>query len=216
VCDEVVDRCVAFSQAEADKDGDGRRSISAGGDDCDDEDPNRFPGNAEVCDVAGHDEDCDFITVGSRDNDDDGFVDQRCVNTADDGTVYRGEDCDDARRWVNPLVPEVCNGRDDNCDGAVDDESSVSAYPDADGDGFGAAGSTAVRICWGMTATAYSLNDHDCNDSNPAIFPGAFACSGGQGNGVVLCLADGGTAVTTCAAQLSCYPQPNGTGICGP
>jgi hypothetical protein len=215
-CDEVADRCAAFTPGEADKDGDGRYAVAAGGDDCDDEDPSRYPGNAEVCDAAGHDEDCDITTYGFRDSDGDGFGDFRCFNTGPGGSVVRGRDCDDARSWVSPLAPEVCNGRDDNCDGAVDDEASVSAYPDADGDGFGAAGSTAVRVCWGTTATAYSLNDNDCDDSNPAIVPGAFSCTGGQWNEVALCLSDGGTQLTSCAGQMGCYPQPNGTGVCSP
>ena len=118
---------------------------------------------------------------------------------------------------MSPLAPEVCNGRDDNCDGAIDDDfSSVLAWPDTDGDGFGAAGSSPQRICWGFTSSSYALNDHDCDDSNPAMVPGAFSCTGGQWNEVALCLVDGGTQLTSCAGQMGCYAQPNGTGICAP
>lgn len=48
-----------------DADGDGRISIACeGGDDGDDTDPNRYPGNLEVCDVLDYDEDCDFSGRG--------------------------------------------------------------------------------------------------------------------------------------------------------
>jgi hypothetical protein len=212
-CNEPMDRCDAFSPADADRDGDGRRRIEAGGDDCDDNDADRFPGHPEVCDATGHDEDCDPLTYGFRDADRDGFGDARCFNTGGE----RGHDCDDARSWVNPLAPEVCNYRDDNCDGAIDDDfSAVLAWPDTDGDGFGAAGSTPDRICWGFTSSPYALNDSDCDDSNPAIVPGTFSCTGGQWNEVALCLVDGGTQLTSCSGQMGCYPQPNGTGICAP
>ncbi len=34
-----------------------------------------------------------------------------------------GGDCDDADRFVHPGAPEECNGRDDNCDGAIDESA---------------------------------------------------------------------------------------------
>lgn len=37
------------------------------GDDCDDDDPDRYPGNFEICDDDDHDEDCDPTTFGTRD-----------------------------------------------------------------------------------------------------------------------------------------------------
>jgi hypothetical protein len=71
-------RCVAGHAT--DRDGDGADAIADGGDDCDDEDPLRFPGAAEVCDALGRDEDCDFRTFGSRDGDADGHVSAQCFN----------------------------------------------------------------------------------------------------------------------------------------
>ena len=62
LCDDEIDACV---NAAPDADGDGVRDAACVdeegtplGDDCDDDDANRFPGNAEVCDEADHDEDC--------------------------------------------------------------------------------------------------------------------------------------------------------------
>lgn len=70
-------RCIAQPR---DEDGDGAASIETGGNDCDDQDRTRYPGAPEVCDAHGKDEDCDFATVGSRDLDGDGHVDDACFN----------------------------------------------------------------------------------------------------------------------------------------
>lgn len=80
VCTERGGGEYACASEECDADGDGHDSVACGGDDCDDGDPNRFPGNTEVCDADGKDEDCDTTTFGSRDEDNDGFVDQACFN----------------------------------------------------------------------------------------------------------------------------------------
>src|SRR5690606_40719273 len=81
-CSELRRRC---ESAAPDVDGDGFGDASCledGGDpignDCDDNDANRFPGNREVCDAAGHDEDCDLETRGGVDADGDGFESAAC------------------------------------------------------------------------------------------------------------------------------------------
>ena len=77
LCSETSNRCVV---SRVDEDGDGDPSLSTGGSDCDDRDPKRFAGNPEICDSEGHDEDCDFETVGLRDIDRDGHNDAACFN----------------------------------------------------------------------------------------------------------------------------------------
>src|SRR5690606_530022 len=65
-CIEDSETCQAVdcaTPAGRDADGDGRPSMTCGGDDCDDADDNRFPGNTEVCDDSAHDEDCVSDTV---------------------------------------------------------------------------------------------------------------------------------------------------------
>lgn len=62
-CNEETDRCVAETAC-PDRDGDGARAMYCGGDDCDDNDANRYPGNVEVWDKHNHDEDCDDSTSG--------------------------------------------------------------------------------------------------------------------------------------------------------
>lgn len=115
---------VAF--VDVDQDGDGIAAIRWGGLDCDDTDPDRWPGNSEVPDADGRDEDCDYRTIGVRDLDGDGFTDATIWNRRDDdGRPMRGDDCDDRNRGVNPGVPEIPgNGIDDNCDGDIDRHSS--------------------------------------------------------------------------------------------
>jgi hypothetical protein len=72
-----------------------------------------------------------------------------------DGVVgaLDGPDCDDHDRNVNPERGEnpLANGKDDNCDGRVDE--GTTAYDD-DGDG----------VC---------EDDGDCNDVDPGVHPGA-------------------------------------------
>jgi hypothetical protein len=67
-CDEATDMCETGCE---DADGDGHPDAACGGDDCDDDDDQRFPGNNEVCDLTSHDEDCDPCTVGTLDADQD-------------------------------------------------------------------------------------------------------------------------------------------------
>ncbi|HJL20129.1 MAG TPA: MopE-related protein [Sandaracinaceae bacterium LLY-WYZ-13_1] len=125
VCNEPSDRCEsAECSGNSDADGDGRDSLSCGGDDCDDDDASRYPGNSEVCDSAGHDEDCVEDTYGDRDEDGDGFVDSACCNGD-----RCGSDCDDSSSSISPTASESCNGVDDDCDDAVDETPGFPLCP---------------------------------------------------------------------------------------
>ncbi|MBN8614186.1 MAG: VCBS repeat-containing protein, partial [Deltaproteobacteria bacterium] len=102
-----------------DRDGDG----SYEGDDCDDADPRRRPGGTETCD--------------GRDNDCDPRVDEslRRACGSDVGTCRIGEQTCSAGDWgscVGEVAPveETCDRRDDDCDGASD-EDRVCDHEDA-------------------------------------------------------------------------------------
>jgi len=71
---------------------------------------------------------------------------------------------------VFPKQPETCNGKDDDCDGVIDEGVKLTFYRDADGDGFGDPAST-TQAC--AAPPGYVANNTDCNDANVAVHPGA-------------------------------------------
>ena len=99
------------------------------GTDCDDTDPDAYPGADEYCD--GHDDDCDGnidesdaldASVWYTDGDSDGFGDPASAVSAcsqPSGTIGVGNDCDDGNEDISPAAEEVCGDSvDDDCDGS--------------------------------------------------------------------------------------------------
>lgn len=168
-CDEVADRCITDCETNRDADGDGVDSTDCGGDDCDDSRADRFPGNTEICDAAGVDEDCDPDTIGERDADGDGVTSAECCNGDDCGL-----DCDDAAAAIRPGVPELCDGFDNDCNGDVDDllGGTDTWYVDADGDGYGNE-AMSVMACDPGDGILHSAVAGDCDDGDRDIGPGA-------------------------------------------
>ncbi len=80
------------------------------------------------------------------------------------------DDCDDLDASINPDQVEVCNTKDDDCDGTVDEEVTSVFYADADGDGFGTPEST-TEAC--EAPEAYATTADDCDDTRAEVNPGA-------------------------------------------
>lgn len=93
------------------------------------------------------------------------------------GTTTVQGDCDDTDPDVSPQATEICNGRDDDCDGLVDEAdpslaTELRSYIDGDGDGFPG---TAVPSCSAGTS-------FDCDDDEPLDNPGAEERCDGRDN----------------------------------
>ncbi|MDP2307674.1 MAG: MopE-related protein [Pseudomonadota bacterium] len=168
----------------ADADADG----TAACEDCDDANPSAWPGAPEFCD--GVDNNCDGVAddtpVNGRmyypDADADGYGDVgggalACEAPAGWDTTVG--DCDDANAAAHPDADELCNGTDDDCDGAIDEEDALDAgtyYDDVDGDGYGHDW-TRRRACE-EPGGAVTLGG-DCEDADPAVSPAAIeVCNG--------------------------------------
>lgn len=164
-CDEDANACEGEC---ADRDGDGVADIACGGEDCDDTDPDRFPGNLEVCDSIGHDEDCDTSTLGP-DEDGDGYVDDECCNTQGDGSLLCGLDCNDDSSDINPEVVDICGNGDQDCDGDIDEDPNERVFRDMDGDGYGV-NADSMLAC--MASSGFARLDGDCDDTDGAVNPG--------------------------------------------
>jgi len=206
ICDEGQDLCIDPCEGVDDLDGDGHLNMECGGDDCDDADPDRYPGNLEVCDLASHDEDCDPATFGSRDVDNDGFSDDRCCNVNEAGDSTCGNDCRDGASAIHPGASESCNRTDDDCDGMVDEGAQNAGFADLDGDGHGDA-NQPVSACAGEGGV--SMLDDDCDDDNPEKYAGAAEICDAEDN-------DCDQVVDEDAGEVNWYRDLDGDGFGDP
>ncbi|MCA9573467.1 MAG: putative metal-binding motif-containing protein, partial [Myxococcales bacterium] len=91
------------------------------------------------------------------------------------GAVLQGGDCNDASSTFHPGAPETCSGFDEDCDGLVDDADpdmtgGSNVYADSDHDGFGDVNAAILRCA---PPAGYVVDATDCDDTDPAIHPGA-------------------------------------------
>lgn len=91
-------------------------SGTADGDDCNDTVKVINKGAVEACD--GIDNNCSSVLDEGCDDDDDGYCDAG-MSYASSASCIQG-DCDDTDKARNPGATEVCNTKDDDCDGKTD------------------------------------------------------------------------------------------------
>lgn len=125
--DEIDNDCDGEIDEGCDLDQDGY-SVNEG--DCDDLNPNINPGAQEICDDV--DNDCDGQTDEELelvtyypDNDGDGYGYtnygwRTCSGPPWESYSLIGEDCDDNDASIYPGAIELCDGKDNDCDGQVD------------------------------------------------------------------------------------------------
>ncbi len=198
ICDGRDDDCDGSTDDEADTDGDGHVEVdcasSPGGDDCDDEDAGVHPGAPETCN--GVDDDC-------TDGCDDAFaccagVDEvACVTTcATQGTGICTDTCEPPDGLVSCEPPEeVCNGEDDDCDGARDNGFECAALRTTQctttcgttGEG------TCSETCEPPLATGCHPPAETCNGEDDD-------CDGACDEGFDCCAGEDVTCVTTCGS----------------
>jgi hypothetical protein len=156
--------------------------------DCDDTNAAAFPGGQEVC--GGGDEDCDgwvddddaLATAPTwyADADGDGSGNARVpwiACEAPTGFVATADDCNDADADAYVGGTETCDGVDEDCDGAVDEDATDAGlwYLDLDGDDYG----DPATMWLDCDEPADGIADGtDCDDTEELINPAAVELCG--------------------------------------
>ena len=173
---------------DSDDDGDGEADVT----DCKPFDAEIHTGATELCD--GKDNNCNDLVdeegaegctkyFYSADGDNYGLaISSKCLCTpAPPYSALESGDCDDNNSSIHPGANEWCNGKDDNCDGAVDEEDSLGCnelFVDQDQDGYG----TGESVCLCGKPGGYSSQAGDCDDQEATAKPGGTEQCDGKDN----------------------------------
>ncbi len=193
-------------------------------DDCDDTDPDVFPGAEEICNDI--DDDCNGeVDDGLEfldwypDVDEDTFGDEAaepvsaCARPSD-GHVTDGTDCDDTDPSIFPGAEDLPgDGIDQDCTGL----DAGTCFEDLDEDGHGST-TVVVNPSGDCEDVGFSLVDDDCDDTDPSIFPGATDVVGDgidqdcSGEDTVICYVDAdgdtfGSSIVTTSPDGECTAQ---------
>lgn len=152
--------------------------------DCDDLTSDRSPAVGDSCNLIDDncdgevDENSDGRATFYADLDGDGYgsatgdtVDG-CREAEEPGWSLDPRDCNDGDRNIRPdQLDATCDGVDDNCNTAVDEDAGQQDYfEDADNDGYGAG--TPTRACPALAPVGWVTEDGDCDDADGEVSPG--------------------------------------------
>lgn len=189
-CDEDIDEgLVVTFYVDEDQDGIGNEEspvlacdldigLSSVSGDCDDSNPDISPLKSEICD--GIDNNCNeeidegVLNIYYRDFDNDGFGDETQTQQACEQPfeyVSQSGDCDDTESYAHPNAVEICDDKDNDCDGTIDEADAVGEvffYTDEDGDGYGEDLSLQVGCSIPSDGVLYG---GDCDDTEAAANP---------------------------------------------
>jgi Putative metal-binding motif len=97
------------------------------------------------------------------------------------GYAMTSGDCNDFNEIIFPGASERCDGKDNNCDGRIDEAVVSQPYcEDKDGDGHGIVGGATKMDC--APSVGFGDCKGDCDDRNPAVYPGAPEICDGKDN----------------------------------